>query len=127
MPTLNKLFGLPAPVASAICGDVAAALTATGTNQATGLAIYANHNVFSTVAASTAAVLPLPTGVPVVSVNVGDSIRVSNHGANSLSVFPGVGSQIGTAAANAAFAVAANKTAEFVLISATQWSAILSA
>lgn len=128
MPSLNKILGIgSAQTAAAICGDIAAALTATGTNQATGLAIYANHNIFSTVAAGTAAVLPLPTAVPVVGVNTGDSLRVSNHGANALLVFPGVGGNIGTGAANASFSVGVNKTAEFVLVSSTQWTAILSA
>ena len=127
MPTLNKIIGMPEAVAAAICGDVATGLTATGASQGTALAIYANHNVFSTVAASTGALLPLPAGVPVVGINVGDSLRVSNHGANALTVYPGVGGQIGTASANTGVSVGVNKTAEFVLISATQWSAIISA
>lgn len=124
---LNKIQGLPMPAVAAIIGDVSASQTALGSSQGTGFALAANFTVFTTVAASTAATLPVPTSVASAGVAVGDSYRVANLGASTLTVYPGLGGNIGTAAANAGFSVAANKTAEFTLVTSTQWIAILSA
>lgn len=46
---------------------------------------------------------------------------------NSMNVFPASGEQINALGANAAFAVAAGKTATFYCANATQWHALLSA
>jgi hypothetical protein len=58
----------------------------------------------------------------------GLEITVSNAAAaNSMNVFPNTGDAINALAANAAFAVAANKTATFVCTNTGQWHAILTA
>lgn len=57
----------------------------------------------------------------------GLQITVSNAGAASLNVFPYLGDAINGAAANAAFAVAAGKTASFSCAVAGQWHALASA
>jgi hypothetical protein len=58
----------------------------------------------------------------------GMTITVSNAAAaNSMNVFPASGEKINALSANAAFAVAAGKTAEFVCYTAGQWHTILSA
>jgi hypothetical protein len=63
----------------------------------------------------------LPAGKP------GMTILVANDGANSLNVFPFTGESINAGAANAAFAVAAAKSATFTCILTGKWHAILSA
>jgi hypothetical protein len=50
-----------------------------------------------------------------------------NHGANTLSVYPPTGGKIANGSANAAFSVAATKTAQFQAISSTDYAASLSA
>lgn len=120
-------YGTPPQAAGAISGDVATGLTATGSTQATALALAANYNLFTTVAASTGCVLPAITPVPGLGVVAGDEMMVFNNGANALLVYPPLGSQIGTAAANAGFSVAAGKSAVFVMLTNTIWGANLSA
>lgn len=64
----------------------------------------------------------LPAAVP------GMSYTVSNAAAaNSMNVFPATGEIINALSANAAFAVAAGKTCEFVCMKAGQWHTLLSA
>lgn len=59
---------------------------------------------------------------------VGMEITVTNAaGVNSMNVFPASGEQINAAGANAAFAVAAGKTAVFSSAKLTQWHAVLTA
>lgn len=59
---------------------------------------------------------------------VGRSIFVKNaHAANSLNVFPKTGESINALGANAAFAVAAGKSAHFYCVLTGQWDSILSA
>jgi hypothetical protein len=60
----------------------------------------------------------LPTGVP------GMNIVVINASATSMNVFPDTGSAINALAANAAFALAAGKTATFVTTVAGTWHSI---
>lgn len=64
----------------------------------------------------------LPAGKP------GMSVFVANDAAaNSLNVFPNTGESINAGATNAAFAVAAAKSATFTCITTGKWHAILSA
>ena len=65
--------------------------------------------------------LPATTG------KVSTQVFVANGGAQSCNVFPATGEQINALGANAAFAVAAGKTATFIVTAAGQWHAILSA
>ncbi|WP_428331965.1 hypothetical protein [Novosphingobium sp.] len=129
MPSLSKLVGMGAPPAGAqfMVGDVAAGLTATGTTQGTALALSANFNQVTTVAASAGVVLPAISAAPSLGVSNGDSIEVFNQGANALAVYPPVGSTINSLAANTALSVAAAKSARFIQLSPTNWGAVLSA
>jgi predicted alternative tryptophan synthase beta-subunit len=56
-----------------------------------------------------------------------DLVVINAAAANSMNVFPAVGEKINAAAANAAFAMAANKTAVFYVTGAGQWHALLTA
>lgn len=112
--------GTPAAQASAIGGVVSTALTATGSTQGTALAVPSNINQFTTVAASTGAILPA-TAQP------SDEYVIMNAGANALLVYPPSGASIGAGAANAGFSVAAGKSAYFFFVSPTVIGVILSA
>jgi hypothetical protein len=90
--------GLGAVAADAITGTTANALTATGAAQATALALPADANRFTTVAASTGTILP--------AMNPGDEVTIFNGGANALSVYPPVGGAINAIATNGAYSVA---------------------
>jgi predicted deacylase len=90
--------GLSAIQAQAIQGRVASGLTATGSTQATALQLPADYNQFTTVAASTGAILP--------ALNPGDEVTIYNKGANALSVYPPVGGAINAVATNGAYSVA---------------------
>ena len=56
-----------------------------------------------------------------------DLIVINAAAANSMNVYPATGEKINALAANAAFAMAANKAALFVITGAGQWHAILTA
>lgn len=112
--------GLPGPVANAIVGDVANNLTATGSTQATALQLQADVNRFTTVAASTGAILP--------AMNPGDQVVVFNGGASALLVYPPVGGTINALAANAGYSVATTaRTAVFVCVDANTFCAFSAA
>ncbi len=98
-------------------------LTATGASQGTALALPSDFNIFTTVAASTGAILPAASSQN----NPADSYIVVNHGANALSVYPPTGGKIANGAANAAFSVAANKTAQFLHLGSGNYAASVSA
>ncbi len=122
MPIKTHLMGMgmPASLANSIVGNVdGGALTATGTNQATALLLSKSFNYIGTTASS--------TGVQLAACDPGDSQIVSNGGANTLSVYGQTGDAISGGSANAAFSVAANKTAIFYRTTATSWQALLSA
>jgi len=122
MTTQQKLMGLgtAAALAAQIAGDITAGITAAGSTQATATPIYSDVNVISTAAASTGVLLPNNR-------SAGDTVEVTNLGANALSVYPPTGGNIGTGAANAAFSVPVSKSAIFRQVSATQWTQTLSA
>ena len=96
----------------------ASTLTATGTNQATGLVLTTSVNNFTTVAASTAAVLPATTVCP-----IGCHAVVRNGGANDLLLYPATGQGINGGAANASITLttAAKQVATCDLVTATLW------
>ncbi len=96
------------------------ALTATGSSQGTALALPNDFNIFTTVASSTGCILP-STASPT------DEITIVNHGANTLSVYPPTGGKIANGSVNAAFSVAANKTAFVLCLDGTNWAASVSA
>lgn len=125
MPTLSNLLGSGnSPLTcQASLGILSNSLTATGSTQGTALALPSDFNIFTTVAASTGAILPgaVPTS------NVTDVYIVVNHGASTLSVYPPTGGKIANGSTNAAFSVAANKTAFFYKISSTDYAASVSA
>lgn len=105
--------------ATAIVGTCATALTAAGTSATDATLLSATNNEVTTTAASTG--VRLPAGVP------GDTINVGNYGAQTLSVYGQSGEAIASGAADAAFSVAANKSATFTRVSTTRWNANLSA
>lgn len=113
--------GIGAGAAAAINGVATDSLTATGSTQGTALALSSDIAIFSTVAASTGAILP-GNGSP------SDSVLVHNLGANALTVYPATGQTINGGAANASFSIPASKAALFTLRpAATGWIALLGA
>lgn len=99
--TPSKLIagGLSANAVRALAGDAISGLIATGTTQATALALIGENNVFSTVGTSSGAILP-----------VGESsktILVYNGGANALSIYPPVGGSINALSTNTAYSLGA--------------------
>ena len=112
--------GISAGAANALVGGATAGLTATGSTQADALALQVSNNQFTTVAAGTGAILPSFS-------QPGDVCRVFNNGANALLVYPQSGGAINNGSTNAGFSVAANKSAQFVMLSATLWGSLLSA
>jgi hypothetical protein len=94
-------------------------LSAVGTTQGTATAITKQTNQFTTVAASSGAILPSP--------EQGEFIFVANAGANAMNVYPASGHSINALANNAAFSLAAGKNAVFWAATATKWYVNLSA
>lgn len=97
----------------------ASGLSGAGTTQGTATAITNQTNEFTTVAASSGAVLPSP--------EQGEFIFVANAGANALNVYPASGHSINALAANAAFSLAAGKNCLFWAATASKWYANLTA
>lgn len=119
--------GCAALQARASMGFPSVGLTAAGSTQGTALALPSDFNQFSTVAASTGAILP-PAGF---QYQVTDTVIVVNHGASALTVYPATGGKIGTGATNAGLSVPSGKTAWFLMVDATAganvWAASVSA
>jgi hypothetical protein len=123
MSFANRLVRLGIWPEAARASAPTADLVAAGTTQATATELIYEYNPFGTVGAGTAALLPNQRRL-----TTGDRICVANNGANALLVFPQVGGQIGTAAANASFSVPAGKSADFIAdINTLNWNVILSA
>lgn len=111
--------GIPSGMAKAINGTVAAAQSGAGTTLATGTAINAGFNVFTTVAASSGATLP--------SCEIGDSVLVFNNtGTNNLTVYPDSGSTINQLSASVGVLLPPYTVASFYRVSTTGWIASLS-
>lgn len=116
--------GVSAGAANAIAGGAQIlGQTATGSTQGTAFLLLGPTVEFTTVAASTGALLPSAGG----RVTGADTIVVVNNGANSLSVYPPVGFKIGTTATNGAVAVAAGKAGVFMARGDGNYFAIVSA
>lgn len=100
MATAQRLTvsGISAVQAGAIQGTTANNLTATGAAQATALPLPADICKFTTVAASTGAIIP--------PANPGDSGTIFNAGANALSLYPPLGGKINAVATNGAYSIA---------------------
>ena len=106
------------PTVTAIDGLTAHA----GGGQGSAFPIVTQMARFTTVAtaADSAVLMPSKPGI--------QSITVTNAAAaNSMNIFPATGEQINALGANAAFALAAGKTVNFVCYTAGQWHAVLSA
>jgi hypothetical protein len=117
MTTASKLAQLgvwSAEAAQNAAGDLGTGLVATGSTQATALAITNDICVFATVAASTGCILPFQGAA---------YITIFNNGANSLAVYPPVGGTINGGAANASFATLAGKSAVYITPDGTTWVA----
>lgn len=97
------------------------ALIATaGGGQASALALTAAINRVTTVSSANDSV-KLPMAVPGITTTV-----INAAAANSMNVFPIAGEIINALAANAAFAIAAGKTATFSCAGIKQWHSVLS-
>ena len=129
MPSLSKImaFGISPLAAGAITGDLSTGLTALGTTQGTALALSANHNLVTTAAVGTGVVLPAITNPPGLGVTAGDEITIYNNGANTLNVFPPLGSTIGLAAVNVAVLIVSGKASTFKMLNNTVWGVLASA
>lgn len=88
--------------------------------QASALALTAGINRVTTVAT-------IGDSVKLPAATVNKRVVVINAGANSMDVFPVTGGIINALAANAALAVAANKTVIFVCALAGTWNSIVTA
>lgn len=100
--------------------DVATGLTATGSNQSGAFEVTTAKAAFSTVAASTGAVLD-DQAAP------GDTQMIYNGGANALTVYPPSGARINGLATNAGMLLATNTACEFYCLTTTLWTGVLSA
>ena len=106
--------GCPPALAQNINGVGVGGLTATGSTQVTALLVTACSNLFTTVAASTGAILPIVSATQQqCRAGAGDIIAIYNNGANPLAVYPPVGQSIGTLSANTAISVPAGKSGMF--------------
>jgi len=98
--------GVAGPAAAAIAGTNQVGQTALGSTQANAFPLAAANTSFSTVAASTGAVLPT-------NAQVGDLMEIYNGGANSLTVYPALGGTINNLGANTGLAIATLKSGFF--------------
>lgn len=110
--------GLSPQAASAIQGGTfnGGGLTATGTTKATSLLLPASDNLISLCSSGKGVSLP-PTVIQ------GDDINVYNSGLNACLIYTPIGTSqvITNGSANQGFSVAANRSAAFTLVTATQW------
>jgi hypothetical protein len=97
-----------------------AALTATGTNQATALQLAANINQVTTTAASTGVILAASPGA-------GDWMMIYNGGANPLKVYPQTGGTLNGLSTNTGITLAVKTSVIFFAADAIAWMGVLSA
>jgi hypothetical protein len=128
MTVLQKIYIDPSDFAGVINNVISAtesvsdSLTAyAGGGQTNGTALTAYINRVTTVATAADSV-KLPAATP-----GADVVVINAAASNSMNVFPATGEFINAGSANAAFAVAAGKTAHLVSPVAGRWYAILSA
>ena len=112
--------GLPLPLASAICKDVATSVSAAGTTQGTATELTATDSEVTTVAAGAGVVLSSQLAA-------GDQQTVFNAGANPLKVYPTSGMKINALATNAAMTLGTNTGVIFKCVSTTRVFGVLSA
>lgn len=96
--------------------SIAAALTATGTTQATALVLTKDLSVVTTAAAGSGVIMSAP--------GIGAQMLVLNRGANALLVYPPVNGVIDALAANAAFSIPTLTAKRFIQATATQWYSV---
>jgi hypothetical protein len=120
MPSSNTKHQGGAVWASSLAQTTSLALSGAGATQATATAITSDISAFTTVAASSGAILPTPG-------NAGEDYVVANWGANALLLYPPVGHKANNGATNAAVSVAAGKTAHAFYCGALQWMVVVSA
>lgn len=112
--------GLSPGSARAINGQVASAVSAAGTTQSTATLLGAGHNVITTLSAA--------QGVRLPDVEIGDEIFVYNGvSAVVLLVYPPTSGTINQLAANDPGYLAPYRGAMFKKVTATIWTAFLSA
>lgn len=99
-------------IQNALVKDVASGLTATGSSQSDALQVTSQYNGFTTVAASTGAILDSQSAA-------GDWQVIYNGGANTLKVYPISGASINAGATNAAYSLPAGVAMVFYCISTT--------
>jgi hypothetical protein len=104
-----------------VLGGVAT-IAAAGADQATATAITAGLTVVSTATVTTADGVRLPANW-----GVGETITIVNTTAVALDVFPPVGGAINGGTANAAKALVANMSGDYISIGNGNWGATLSA
>lgn len=109
--------GFEVEKAKSIVGTVETGVTATGSSQSDAYTIKAGATVFSTVAASTGAVLPA-------SLPDGSELRVYNAGANNLSLYPPTGGSINDESANVAVIVPSGEGALISRLSNTVFGCV---
>ncbi len=99
-----------------------ATIAAAGTDQATATAITAGLTIVSSATGTTADGIRLPSNW-----GVNERITVVNTTAVALDVFPPTGGAINGGSANAAKALAANMSGEYISLGSGNWGAVLSA
>lgn len=112
--------GLPLPLSEAICKDVATAVSAAGTTQATATELTAADSEVTTVANGAGCVLSSKLAA-------GDSQTVFNAGANAMKLYPPSGFRINALAADAPMLLAVNTGCLFKCVSTTRVFGVLSA
>ena len=117
-PPVKQLFN---DLHTAANGAVNGVTAAVGSSQATGVAVTAAITRVTTVGTAGDA-LTLPKAAPGLQLVV-----INAAAANSMDVFPAVGDAINALSADAALAVAANKTVLLVCAVAGFWNAIVTA
>lgn len=111
--------GVPGGTADAITGFVSLAQTATGASQGS-LAFPSDIVEYTTSTAANGPTLPSTSGS-------GDTYTVVNKTANSINVWPASGFKINNGSADAAQAIAAGKSAQFISLGNGNWIAVVSA
>ncbi len=124
MPRAAEMIGQSAAQRTGLVGIVSGTtttgLTATGTTRADALPVNASVAIFTTVAASTGAILPADA-------SPGDRIVIVNYGANTLTVYPGISgsnlASVTSATGATSVAHASNTTRTYLCVDGTVWIA----
>jgi hypothetical protein len=129
MPLQQNYLGNSVYDRQAVQGIFTGALTATGSSQGTALALPSDFCLFTTVNSSTGCILPgsVDSTATPGPAQIGDTVIIVNHGAQTLSVYPQGTGKVANGSASAAFSVSATKTAEFLYIGSSNWAASVSA